>query len=82
MKTQSELLHGTNIPTDDLAEFKPTESEQDFLAVAEGFAHIEWVKACEHLGLTATADHIPENYEYVVRRAGQWTLDYPSADKL
>ncbi|CAN5454031.1 hypothetical protein BH10PAT3_BH10PAT3_5010 [soil metagenome] len=75
MKTQAELLQGTNIPTDDLPGYVFTAQEAEFLAVAEDFAFFEWSKICKKVGLAATVDCIPENYENYLSREGRWSLD-------
>lgn len=82
MKTQTELLRGTSIASDELVGIEFNSKQLDFLAVAEGFAYNEWSKVCENIGVCATLDIIPENYDTVLQRAGKWTLDYPSASEM
>ncbi len=80
MKTQTELLQGTDIPTDELVGYELSRHESDLIAVAEGIAFNEWSNVCNSLGLVASKDSIPENYDTVLQRAGRWTLDYPKID--
>lgn len=82
MKTQSELLQGTDIPTDDLVGVAFTADQEDFLAVVEGFAFNEWSKVSKVLGLAATICNVPENYDKALQREGLWTLDYVSPEEL
>ena len=81
MKAQAELLQGTDIPTDDLG-ITFTPDEEVFLLVAEGLAYNEWSRACVPLGLAATAEYVPENYESRVLSAGKWDKDYPTKEQL
>ncbi|MDQ3094032.1 MAG: hypothetical protein M3Q70_02555 [bacterium] len=82
MRNQAELLQGTNIPTDELASVVFTPEQQEFLAVAEGFAYNEWSRVCDVVGLVAAKDEVPVNYNESLQRAGKWELDYPTKQEL
>ena len=60
MKTQAELLQGTNIPSDTLPGITFTAAEQDFLTVVEGFATNEWDRVSAYIGIPVAVEYIPE----------------------
>ncbi len=76
MKSQAQVLEGTEIRTDDMPEYRFSKEDHDFLAVAEGFVQAEWDKVCEHVGFTAVADDMPPSYERMLQVQGRWTLEY------
>lgn len=82
MKTQEQLLQGTGIPSDELQSIEFTSADEELLAVAEGVASIEFGRICDYLGIAATVENIPENYDSSLRLAGRWTLDYPTKQSL
>ncbi len=83
MRSQNELLQGTGIPTDELPEHIFTQADEEFLATVEPIAFEEWSRASEIIvGLTASMDHIPDYYDKILRRQGQWEQDYTTIDKM
>lgn len=77
MKSQLEVLHGSGISPDNIGVFEFTPYQEELLAVAEGFVSIKWAKISDYLGLAATADCVPENYDPQLQAAGRWTLTDP-----
>lgn len=78
MKSQAEVLYGSGIIPDDEAGIKFTEKEEYWLETnVDAIPWDEWVRICEPLGLVATTDYVPENFEQRLRVVGRWTLAEP-----
>lgn len=82
MKSQKELLQGSDIPTDDLPDHKFSADDIAYLQELEVIAFQEWERVCGIVGLCATVDTVTENYDLILHNAGRWTLDYSSAGSL
>ncbi len=82
MKTQIEMLTGTDIPTDELPAVTFSDREQDFLTVAEGFVSAEWGRVCGVVGLKSTVEVVPPNYDQALEIQGRWDGDYPKSTSL
>lgn len=68
MKSQTELLQGTGIPSDQLPGIQFTPEQETLFAEAESIVFDEWATFSKIVGFAATAEHIPEIFDLRLQR--------------